>query len=234
MPEEVNRIMVDHISDYLFCVSYFDKRNLDRENVKRKKGRQVFIVGDTMLDSLKFCEARFSQSDILSRLGVRNYILSTIHRPANVDDEKRLSRLLDKVENVTKTHKIVFPMHPRTRKMISAMGRLDHLKSNPNFIITEPLDYFDFMQLQKNAKLLLTDSGSIQAEASAFGIPCLTLRRNTERPHTLVKNGGTNKLIGISPRNLLETIDSTLSSTWAPKVPDYKDSGLEIARRIMD
>jgi UDP-N-acetylglucosamine 2-epimerase (non-hydrolysing) len=234
MPEEVNRIMVDHISKYLFCVSWFDQKNLKKENLKPIKGRVVEIVGDTMINSLNMNSNKIDHSPILHDLNVSDYILSTVHRPANVDNEKRLNRLLDQIEKVSVDHTIVFPVHPRTVKMIRSLGRWEAFQNRENIKITDPLDYFDFMKLQKNAKLILTDSGSIQSEATELGIPCLTLRSNTERPHTLCKNAGTNALIGVSFRNIKDKIDWALKNEWTPKLDPYNKGGRSTGERIAD
>jgi UDP-N-acetylglucosamine 2-epimerase (non-hydrolysing) len=222
MPEEVNRIIVDSISNYLFCVSEFDKANLTKESIVNGDKTTVMVVGDTMIDSLKKCESSFDSSGILERLSLSEYVLCTVHRPSNVDNEVKLEKLLGAIRDLSREIEIVMPLHPRTRKMMSEVNGASKILSDSNIVTTGPLDYFDFMKLQKSAKCMLTDSGSVQSESCAFGVPCLTLRENTERPHTLVVNGGTNSLIGSSFDNIADQVSSAIIKDYSPVIDEME------------
>ena len=203
MPEELNRIVTDHLSDYLFVSCEDGLDNLKREGIPEEK---CFMVGNTMIDSLIEFEEKFDDSDIIQKLELtkNNYFLITIHRPFTVDNKERLLEMMDSLVEVSNKTKFdcVFPMHPRTRKTLEKYGVLKkYLKL---LRIVEPLGYIDFMSLQKNAKMIITDSGGIQEESTYFKVPCLTVRDNTERPVTI--HNGTNKLIGTDYKNLVNEV----------------------------
>jgi UDP-N-acetylglucosamine 2-epimerase (non-hydrolysing) len=186
MPEETNRIIADALTDYFFTPSLDASENLIAEG---KKNENIYFVGNVMIDTLiKFLPAIENtplQFDIPQK-----YILVTLHRPSNVDDSNQLKSILEIIQEIAKKYTIVFPMHPRTKSMLSKLEGID----SSNFLITDPLDYFRFIKLQKGALLIITDSGGVQEESTYLGVPCFTLRDNTERPITVTQ--GTNLLIG--------------------------------------
>jgi UDP-N-acetylglucosamine 2-epimerase (non-hydrolysing) len=191
MPEEINRVLTDAISDYLFTHSPDADENLRKEGVPSQK---IFLVGNVMADSLLANKARAKRSRVLSRLGLNKhpYTLITLHRPSNVDDRHSLVRIMDTLREISKTIPIVFPVHPRTRSNIERFG-LANLIEDKNFYYTEPPGYLDFLKLMMDARFVMTDSGGIQEETTLLGIPCLTLRETTERPITVTE--GTNTLV---------------------------------------
>ena len=191
MPEEVNRILTDSISDYLFVTEKSGLENLKREGVSEEK---IFFTGNVMIDSIVNYLSKVENSKILENLFLLpfNFLLVTLHRPSNVDSEKNLKKIVELLNSLSGRIKIIFPIHPRTRKNLESFGLLDTL--NSNIILTEPLGYIDFIALVKNSSLVLTDSGGIQEETTYLGIPCVTLRTSTERPVTVEE--GTNYLVG--------------------------------------
>lgn len=222
MPEEINRVLTDQISDLLFITSPEAFDNLEREGIDHQS---VYFVGNTMIDSLMEFSPRFDESTILETLKIpAKYALMTFHRPSNVDDEENLIKLVGALITVSASIPCVFPIHPRTQNKLQHFGLLDRLNKNPNFYLTEPLGYIDFMALQKNAAVILTDSGGVQEESTSFGVPCLTIRDNTERPITCTQ--GTNKLIGTDysriPDEVLWVLASNNSQNKAPGLWDGK------------
>lgn len=191
MPEELNRILTDSISDYLFVTEQSGLVNLKNEGVDSGK---IFFVGNCMIDSLINILDVSAKSNILNELKLdpHNFVLVTMHRPSNVDTEERLTELVKLLSSVSKKRKIVFPVHPRTKNNLESFRLLDKL--NANVILTDPIGYIDFVALIKNAELILTDSGGIQEESTYLGIQCITLRKSTERPSTV--EVGTNQLVG--------------------------------------
>jgi UDP-N-acetylglucosamine 2-epimerase (non-hydrolysing) len=200
MPEEINRILTDRISDFLFCTEQNGVDNLLGEGIDRKK---VFLVGNVMIDTLLRHREKADRSRILATLKLepRRYAVLTLHRPANVDDPAIFGRILDALEVIQRDLPIVFPVHPRTKKNLtgSALGqRVEGMKS---LRLVEPLGYLDFLKLMSESRLVLTDSGGIQEETTILKLPCLTLRDNTERPST-VEAGG-NQIVGRDPQRIL-------------------------------
>ena len=195
MPEENNRIITDHIADYFFITEQSGMDNLLKEG---KTTDQIFFVGNTMIDTMVAFRSQINSSDVLKKLNVeeKKYVLMTMHRPATVDSLDGLTKLIDLTREISKKYKIVFPVHPRTLKSINDFGLNEQLLGNNNLIITDPLDYFSFQKLIKECKFIITDSGGIQEESTFLGIPCLTLRPNTERPSTILT--GTNELMPFS------------------------------------
>jgi UDP-N-acetylglucosamine 2-epimerase (non-hydrolysing) len=193
MPEEINRLVTDVISDYLFVTEQSGLDNLKREGIPDKK---VHFVGHVMIDSLIHFAEKAKHSAIMEELKVlpQDYALVTLHRPSNVDGKESFTRLLDAFSEIEKKLKIIFPIHPRSRKMIEQFGLQEKVDNMKNLHLLKPLGYLDFMKLMHNAKLLLTDSGGIQEETTYLGIPCLTMRENTERPVTV--EIGTNVIVG--------------------------------------
>ena len=183
MPEEVNRTIVDNISDLLFVTEYSAIQNLLNEG---KNKEDIYFVGNTMIDSLY---------NVLPLLGepeeVDPYILLTLHRPSNVDNMEGLQRILDICSSIN--FKMIFPIHPRTKNSLGKFGLLEELQSIENVELIDPVGYFEFVELMRDSMLVLTDSGGIQEETTALGVPCLTLRRNTERPSTIKE--GSNRLV---------------------------------------
>ncbi len=214
MPEETNRIVVDHLSDYLFAVSSTQKDILSHEGVEKGK---VYTVGNTVVDSL-YQHSKLSQetSLILSNLGIleKEYFLATIHRSANVDNMTALKEVLLLLEKVAKTFGkvVVWPMHPRTKKRIKEF----HLSIPEGIKIIDPLGYNDFLKLENNAKLILTDSGGVQEEACILRVPCLTIRNNTERPETVAV--GANKIVGRDHKKAIVEIENFLN-----KLPNWEN-----------
>lgn len=192
MPEEINRLATDAISNYCFITEEDALVNLTNENFPKEN---IYFVGNTMIDSLHYALENSKKYNILEdlQLNEKDYVLLTLHRPSNVDDKDQLNMLLDIIEFISKNKKAVFPMHPRTLKNIEVFGLKEKFDSLENLIVTEPLGYLDFVTLMKNSFLVVTDSGGIQEETTALLVPCLTLRTTTERPITV--SIGTNILI---------------------------------------
>jgi UDP-N-acetylglucosamine 2-epimerase (non-hydrolysing) len=206
MPEEINRIVTDSVSELLFATEPSAVENLRREGVAPER---VHLVGNTMIDTLVTHRARARESRVLDRLGLSggNYAVLTLHRPANVDDPTILARMLGPIVELSARMPVVFPVHPRTRTTlleVSEATRAEGLR------ILDPLGYLDFLRLMSDARLVLTDSGGIQEETTVLGVPCVTLRDNTERPITL--SHGTNRLGGTTPPGIRKAIDEALAS----------------------
>ena len=208
MPEEINRLLTDAISDYLFTPSHDADENLRKEGIPEDK---IFLVGDVMVDSLLHNKAHAAQSDILETLGlaashqspVTPYALLTLHRPSNVDEKESLLKIIKALSEISRRIRIVFPAHPRTQKRLKEFGILDNLPiTSHQLLITEPLGYLDFLNLEMNAKFVMTDSGGIQEETTVLSIPCLTLRNTTERPITISQ--GTNILVWNDSQRITE------------------------------
>jgi UDP-N-acetylglucosamine 2-epimerase (non-hydrolysing) len=204
LPEEINRIVTDGICDLLWTPSADASDNLRREGADPSK---IDLVGNIMIDSFLMLSETISRASAAKRIGVteRQYVVVTLHRPANVDDPVMLTRIVDALRQLATSASIVFPVHPRTRTNLERaglMGRLQH----QNIRLTEPMGYVDFMSLVLSSALVITDSGGVQEETSYIGIPCLTLRTNTERPVTITL--GTNQLV--MPETLLEAATAAI------------------------
>ncbi|MCF8422794.1 MAG: UDP-N-acetylglucosamine 2-epimerase (non-hydrolyzing) [Bacteroidia bacterium] len=223
MPEEINRIITDEISDYFFVTEQSGVTNLLDEG---KLQEQIFFVGNTMIDTLVAFQAEIKQSDILAKLNLlpKQFVLMTMHRPATVDMEAGLLILVDLLNEVTKKYKVVFPIHPRTIKKLDDFKIKHLITENPNIILTDPLDYFAFQNLIQNSKFILTDSGGIQEESTYVQVPSLTLRPNTERPVTV--DEGTNTLVPFDIDLILSHIKQIENLTYKkgiiPKLWDGK------------
>ncbi len=196
MPEEVNRVLTDRVADLLFTPSADGDENLCREGIAREK---IHLVGNVMVDTLVRFLPEAVAGPVLERLPLagRRYILVTLHRPSNVDDPAHLRRLLDALADLAREADVVFPVHPRTRRTIEGFGTP---YAAPRVHLIEPIGYLEFLGLQREAALVVTDSGGIQEETTYLGIPCLTMRENTERPITV--DVGTNTLVGRDPDRL--------------------------------
>lgn len=217
MPEEINRIVTDSISDLLLITEESGRINLLKEGKSRD---QIVLVGNLMIDSLQANLKQALESDVLERLGIPQHSrfgLVTLHRPANVDAPGQLAEIVSALTIISQDLPLYWPMHPRTRSRIDA-GEI----SLPATIrVIEPLGYFDFLCMQKNSAVILTDSGGIQEESTVLGVPCLTLRENTERPVTI--DAGTNRLAGTSKRGILEAWRETRDFPKTGKTPPMWD-----------
>ncbi|MEM9354926.1 MAG: UDP-N-acetylglucosamine 2-epimerase (non-hydrolyzing) [Pseudomonadota bacterium] len=201
MPEEINRVLTDRISDIHFTTDHFADSNLKREGISEKS---VHRIGNVMIDTLLAYRDRAARSDILDRLGVvpRGYAIATLHRESNVDGPDILLRLLSVFVHLSKTIPIVMPLHPRTQKKLDGFD-LSELLQSSQVTILEPLGYFDFVKLMDSSCFVMTDSGGVQEETTVLGVPCLTLRKTTERPMTC--EFGTNTLVGLDPATILNS-----------------------------
>ena len=200
MPEEINRILTDSIADLLFTPSPDGNANLLAEGISPEK---ICFVGNVMIDSLLRFESYTSQTNALDALGIRaaEYGLITLHRPSNVDHPQQLASILNALERIQTRVRLVFPIHPRTRKMMIDLGLMERVVQMRELMLIDPVGYKDFLQLERNALMVLTDSGGIQEETTVFGVPCLTLRENTERPVTIER--GTNVLVGLNEERIV-------------------------------
>lgn len=226
MPEEINRVLTDAISQWLFVTEKSAVKNLRQEGVPEDR---VHFVGNVMIDTLLACRDRAASSPILDKLTLspRGYGVLTLHRPANVDDPAVFGSLMGAVERLTREIPLVFPVHPRTRKSLAAVGA----EGCKGLVLTDPLGYLDFMKLVSEARVVLTDSGGIQEETTVLGVPCLTLRNNTERPITCEQ--GTNQLVGLDPARIVAAGLQVLATPPAAgRVPERWDG--QAARRIVD
>jgi len=214
MPEELNRILTDSVADYLFVTEESGMQHLKNEGVADER---VFFAGNVMIDSLVRYQEKAKTTTILEDLSTvdcplttGNYIVMTMHRPANVDTEKGLQSILELIELSSQDTKIIFPIHPRTRAHMEKFGLADRLDQAKNLIMTEPLGYLEFIQLMSNATAILTDSGGIQEETTYLGVPCLTFRDSTERPITVTI--GTNQLLSdLDPKKTYAALKEILA-----------------------
>ena len=208
MPEEINRILADHASEVLFPPTEEARKNLEREGISEN----VYVVGNTVVDAvLQNADVAERRSDVLKRFGLepKEYLLITAHRAENTDRRENLEKLVEILESLPM--RVVYPMHPRTRKRLEEFGLWGRVEAVENMTITKPLGYLDFLKLEKNAFAILTDSGGIQEEAIILNVPCLTLRYNTERPET-VEAGG-NVLVGLEKERVLGYLNKLLNDS---------------------
>lgn len=191
MPEEINRMLTDSLSDFLFVTEKSGLENLRREGIAESK---IFFSGNVMIDCLLYYLPKTDRSEVLKNLGLNagKYVLVTIHRPSNVDSEKSLERVVIFLNEMAEKRKVIFPVHPRTRKNLNDCKLLD--KFHDRIILSDPIGYIDFLALLKNAEVVVTDSGGIQEETTFLHIPCITIRDSTERPVTV--DIGTNRVVG--------------------------------------
>jgi UDP-N-acetylglucosamine 2-epimerase (non-hydrolysing) len=230
MPEEINRVLTDQISDLLFVTEKTAIRNLVREGVGESR---IFFVGNVMIDALKGHLARaVPPATTLARSGVSGdarYALVTLHRPSNVDHPDALADLLETLSIIGRDLPIVFPLHPRTKARLATTG-LERLLAGPEFAVLPPLGYLEMIGLLSKATLVLTDSGGVQEETTALGIPCLTLRENTERPITV--DEGTNTVVGTDRKRILDAwADVKVSGGKRGRMPELWDG--HAAERIV-
>lgn len=225
MPEEINRLVTDSISNYFFTTSTIANANLVHSGVKDE---QIYFVGNTMIDTLLKQQPSFRKPSIWNTVGLEKgkYLVLTIHRPSNVDDRSNLEQLLQEIVQHSGNLDIVFPVHPRTAKIIEQIGI-----SHDRLHLIEPLGYLEFNYLVQHAKAVVTDSGGITEETTVLGIPCITLRDSTERPETVTI--GTNELVGTNPINIRSAMEKLLSGNWKKGgIPELWDGNA--AERIVD
>ena len=224
MPEEINRLCTDVICDDLFTTDQYANDNLLREGIAKDK---IHFVGNVMIDTLMKHRAMAKQLKLLDKLALkpRGFATLTLHRPSNVDDQKIFKGVLEALLEIAQKLPIVFPIHPRTRKMVEEFGFERFFNSGDKvegLWLTEPLSYLEFLHLNMNARMVLTDSGGLQEESTVLGVPCITLRFNTERPVTCTQ--GTNELVGNDKGTILEAANRVLNSEFPDcQVPDKWD-----------
>jgi UDP-N-acetylglucosamine 2-epimerase (non-hydrolysing) len=252
MPEEINRVLTDHLSDILFVTEPSGLRNLEKEGIPQER---VFLVGNTMIDSLLASQEQAEASTILERLRLRTpangngsrkikpYALLTLHRPANVDNKETFWEILEGLDELARSYPIVFPAHPRTQKQIHENGLQSYFdfaaqsatqtesgREPQGIVLIDPQGYLDFLCLTRHARLVVTDSGGIQEETTGLGVPCVTVRENTERPITV--EAGTNVLAGVRREGIRQAIRRQLKRTGEHIAPYLWDG--EAGRRIVD
>jgi len=248
MPEEINRVVTDHLADLLFVTEESGVENLLHEGIAAEK---IHFVGNTMIDSLLASEQRAEKSQILHQLGlglnsnesasITPYALLTLHRPSNVDNRETLLKVLEGLEQLSSTHPILFSAHPRTKSRIAEFGLQHHfhfaseIESIPQvrsagIHLLSPLGYIDFLCLMKRAALVVTDSGGIQEETTCLGVPCVTVRENTERPVTVTC--GTNVIVGTAPGSIRKAVSEQMRSPKQSRIPEKWDG--KAAQRILE
>ena len=225
MPEEINRLVTDSITNYFFTTSEKANENLSNSGIEAER---IFFVGNTMIDTLLKQRPNFKRPEVWKTLNLKekSYIVMTLHRPANVDEESKLKELMDEIVNNTQDLPLIFPVHPRTAKILEGLG-----VSHPRLHMVEPLSYLEFNYLVERAKAVVTDSGGITEEASVMNVPCMTLRDNTERPETMEL--GTNELLGTNPNAIKPAMEKLFSGGWkqAQNIPLWDG---HCAERIVD
>ena len=237
MPEEINRMVTDSLADYMFTTSDVANRNLIRQGailVESQKSKvesdtlpedkyaqercpqRVWFVGNVMIDTLLANRARFRKPEVWDKFGLKEkeYIVMTMHRPANVDEENHLRAMMEQIVDNAHGLPVIFPIHPRTAKLLFGLEgeRVRGLEGMPNLYIVEPMGYLEFNYLVERAKAVVTDSGGITEETTVMGVPCITLRDNTERPETCTV--GTNELIGTNPDAIKPALDKLFAGQW--------------------
>lgn len=233
MPEEINRILTDQISDLLLTTERAAADNLQKEGVS---GDRICFTGNVMIDSLlSNCQKASPVLTTLQNYGckvdiqAKNYALLTLHRPSNVDDLDTLTKLISVIGEVSQKLPVIFPVHPRTQQKIIQAGLLDKLPED-RVIMLPPVGYLEMLGLMQSAQLVLTDSGGLQEETTALGVPCITLRENTERPITVTE--GTNTIVGTDTAKIMQCVDDILSNGGkSGRIPEYWDG--QAAQRIV-
>jgi len=239
MPEEINRLLTDQLSDLLFTTEESGADNLAREGIA---GGRVHFVGNVMIDTLRANLARAVPAPRIAaaagrpdfKAGQGEYAVLTLHRPSNVDDRAVLQGLLESAAKIAERTPVIFPVHPRTRATIEKFG-LSHLLDRPEVLLLPPMGYLEMLGLMKDARVVLTDSGGIQEETTALGTPCITLRHNTERPITV--DEGTNTIAGNDPAHILAAYEAQLAGAGkAGRIPHYWDgrAAERIAAIVLD
>lgn len=225
MPEEINRLVTDSITNYFFTTTENANQNLRKIGVDDKR---IFFVGNTMIDTLLKQRPNFKKPSVWDTLNLKDqeYIIMTLHRPANVDEGSKLKALIDEIINNSLDLPLVFPVHPRTSKMLAGIGI-----NNERLHLIEPLGYLEFNYLVERSKAVITDSGGITEETTVMGIPCMTIRDNTERPETITI--GTNELLGTDPKSIKPAMDRLFSGKWKKgSIPELWDG--KTADRIVE
>lgn len=216
MPEEINRLATDAVTNYFFTTSDVANANLKKSGVEDER---IFFVGNVMIDTLLKHRPRFQKPSVWDkvRLEEGNYIVMTLHRPSNVDEEEILKSLMNEIINNTKDLPLVFPVHPRTAKILKNLGI-----SHERLHMIEPLGYLEFNYLVERSKAVITDSGGITEETTVMGIPCMTLRNSTERPETV--DIGTNELLGVNPKAIQPALEKLFAGEWKKgEIPELWD-----------
>ena len=245
MPEEINRLVTDRLSDLLLTPDPLSSENLRKEGIAEEK---IHFVGNIMIDTLEYNRTKAENLELLHivtenrvlktqdasfSLNDKEYALLTLHRPSNVDQYETIRDLIHFiVDELSREFKVVWPVHPRTLKQLQLFGLWENLVNQPGIIMLEPVDYFEMLRLTKGARILFTDSGGLQEESCVLGIPCLTLRDNTERPITLREFGGLNVLVGNDIERIRREYELTINQNHSPFRPDLWDG--ETATRIVD
>ncbi|GHT58909.1 UDP-N-acetyl glucosamine 2-epimerase [Bacteroidia bacterium] len=225
MPEEINRIVTDALADYYFTTTEIANENLRKFGAKEE---QIFFVGNVMIDTLLANKNRFIKPSIFDKLQLaeKQYIMLTMHRPANVDEAEKLQQLMNEIINNVQGLPIIFPIHPRTAKIFSDLGI-----AADNLHIVEPMGYLEFNYMVERCKCVITDSGGITEETTVMGVPCITLRDNTERPETVTV--GTNELIGTDPKAIAPALGKLFAGEWKKGgIPKFWDG--KTAERIVE
>ena len=221
MPEEINRVVTDAISDFLFTTERSAEENLTNEGIAAEK---IYFVGNVMIDTLLRSREIAKKSQIISDVGLQpgQYAVLTLHRPSNVDDEEVFKDILAALAVICEHIPIVFPAHPRTQARLESFGLQPRVEAMAKLIVTKPLGYLDFVHLFSNSRFVLTDSGGLQEETTALGIPCLTLRENTERPITI--SDGTNLLVGSNKEKIIAESQNILAGRGkSGRIPELWD-----------
>jgi UDP-N-acetylglucosamine 2-epimerase (non-hydrolysing) len=228
MPEEINRVLTDQISDLLFTTEESAAANLQREGIAAER---VHFVGNVMIDTLLAHRERAAALRVAEGFGLsgRGYAVLTLHRPSNVDDPEVFERLMSAIGHIARELPVVFPVHPRTRKTLQQSTASRDLTASGQLRLVDPLGYLEFLGLLQDSALVLTDSGGVQEETTILQVPCLTLRENTERPVTIAQ--GTNRIVGTDPRKIVEAWGDVKRSPYPTRVPPLWD-GLAASRII--
>lgn len=234
MPEEINRIITDHISDYLMVSEPSGLKNLTQEGLS---GDNISMVGNIMIECLLRTRLLWEAGKLPEKIdAIKKPVVATFHRPENVDNQDNLGRVIDILLGVAADHPVIFPVHPRTKSKLENLGLFEQLIKNERILVTEPLSYFEFLKLISNASFIVTDSGGVQEETSYLNIPCITFRRNTERPITVEL--GTNMMLGIWESDYIEKIRDhvkTIKHRKITAIPLWDDEvSLRIAKFIKE
>lgn len=225
MPEEINRMVTDCLADYFFTTTVWAGENLKKTGVSDER---IFFVGNVMIDTLLANRNRFKKPEIWEKFSLmeKEYIVLTLHRPNNVDEGNKLKKYIEEITSNVNGLPVIFPIHPRTAKIFNELGI-----NARNLIITEPLGYLEFNYLVERAKAVITDSGGITEETTVMGVPCMTLRDNTERPETV--EIGTNELLGTNPGQIKPALEKLFAGKWKQgKIPEMWDG--KTAERIIE